>query len=38
MQELLPKSAPGGYAYSGAEHSDPHGASVRACVEDKKGK
>ena len=36
--DTAPQSAPGGYAYSGAEHSDPHGASVRVRVEDKKGK
>ena len=27
-------AAPGGYAYTGNEHSDPHGASVRVRVED----
>ena len=31
-----PQAAPGGYAYLGAEHSDPHGASVRTRVEDLK--
>ncbi len=29
-----PVSAPGGHAYTGAEHSDVHGASVRTRVED----
>jgi len=29
------QSAPGGYAYTGTEHSDIHGASVRTRVEDK---
>ena len=29
-----PVSAPGGYPYAGAEHSDIHGASVRTRVED----
>jgi hypothetical protein len=31
-----PASAPGGHAYTGTEHSDPHGASVRTRVEDQK--
>ena len=30
-------SAPGGHAYVGGEHSDPHGASVRVRVEDVNG-
>ena len=32
--DTAPQSAPGGYAYTGTEHSDPHGASVRTRVED----
>jgi hypothetical protein len=32
-----PASAPGGHAYTGGEHSDPHGASIRVRVEDIKG-
>ena len=32
-----PASAPGGHAYTGGEHSDPHGASVRVRDEDVKG-
>jgi len=32
--DTAPQSAPGGYAYTGAEHSDPHGANVRTRVED----
>jgi hypothetical protein len=32
-----PASAPGGHAYTGGEHSDPHGASIRVRVEDVKG-
>ncbi|RDH85193.1 MAG: hypothetical protein DIZ80_02625 [endosymbiont of Galathealinum brachiosum] len=31
-----PANAPGGHAYTGNEHSDPHGASVRIRVEDAK--
>jgi|GEM_PF-1307693 hypothetical protein len=29
-----PASAPGGHSYTGGEHSDPHGASIRVRVED----
>jgi len=32
--DTAPQSAPGGHAYTGAEHSDPHGASVRMKVEE----
>jgi hypothetical protein len=32
--DTAPQSAPGGHAYTGNEHSDPHGASVRMRVED----
>ena len=31
--DTTPVSAPGGHAYTGAEHSDVHGASVRVAVE-----
>ena len=33
--DTAPVAAPGGYAYTGTEHSDPHGASVRTRVEDR---
>lgn len=26
--DSAPQSTPGGYAYTGTEHSDPHGASI----------
>jgi hypothetical protein len=29
-----PAAAPGGHAYTGGDHSDPHGASIRVRVED----
>lgn len=32
--DTAPQSAPGGHAYTGTEHSDPHGASVRIKVEE----
>ena len=35
--DTAPNGSPtGGHAYTGAEHSDPHGASVRIRVEDMK--
>lgn len=34
--DTAPAAAPGGHAYTGGEHSDPHGASVRVRVEDMK--
>ncbi len=33
--DTAPVAAPGGHLYTGAEHSDPHGASVRTRVEDR---
>jgi hypothetical protein len=34
--DTAPQAAAGGHAYTGGEHSDPHGASVRVRVEDMK--